>query len=59
MVELEKKFIIMEQRLGQSEKMLRKTTMGQILSEYDMNDDEDLLENFDGIPRFSMIDLLD
>ena len=24
-----------------------------------MDEDEDLLENFDGIPRFSLIDLLD
>lgn len=37
--------------------MRNKSTIGRIMD--DVDDEEDLLKNFDGIPRFSIVELLE
>ncbi len=59
--EIEEKLQEMEIRMASSmhEKPSKKTTMGYIMDDFGFDEDDDLLQNFEGIPRFSIIDLLE
>lgn len=56
--EYEYKLQEIEERMGSVTATERKSTLGKLLSN-NQEEDDDLLENFDGIPRFSIMDLLE